>query len=196
MATKDKEAIKAWVSRTHEEWIPKFKEFGTAFARRLIFFGSTNNKEFLGDETGERRWLPITVAESGFVDPEGIKADRDQLWAEGAALFRADGVQWQEAEALARFEHVKYKVADVWTPRIMKWLADPEAMFGGAPMDNAEGVCLGDVMAGALFINPGVNDIGVARRVGRVLRGLGWEPRQIGPERLNRWFAPPLKKEK
>lgn len=189
MGTKDGEAIKAWISRTHEEWIPKFKEFGTKFPRRLVFFGSTNNREFLGDETGERRWLPVTVAEGGRIDPEGVARDREQLWAEGAMLFNLDGIQYQEAEALARHEHIKYKIVDVWHPIIARWLGD-HASMGGAPMDRPEGVCVSEIIDHALLMLPSHGNSGVARRVTKVLRAMNWTSRISGPERSSRWFPP------
>lgn len=68
--TKELESIKAFVTRTHEKWIPKFKEFATQFPRRSLSIGTTNEDEFLGDKTGNRRWLPVEV---GKMDVEGIK---------------------------------------------------------------------------------------------------------------------------
>src|SRR5690606_14634369 len=53
--TREQEAIKAFVSRTHENWIPKYREFAVQFPRRLVFIGTTNKDEFLADETGNRR---------------------------------------------------------------------------------------------------------------------------------------------
>ncbi|MCV5824559.1 virulence-associated E family protein, partial [Escherichia coli] len=59
--TKELESIKAFVTRTHENWIPKYREFATQFPRRLVFVGTTNEDEFLADKTGNRRWLPVEV---------------------------------------------------------------------------------------------------------------------------------------
>lgn len=52
--TKELESIKAFVTRTHENWIPKYREFATQFPRRLVFIGTTNEDEFLADKTGNR----------------------------------------------------------------------------------------------------------------------------------------------
>ena len=51
--SRDSEHVKAWITKQHEDWVPKYREFSTIFPRRLIFMGTTNNEEFLGDETGE-----------------------------------------------------------------------------------------------------------------------------------------------
>jgi len=120
--TREREAILAFITRTHEEWVPKFKEFTTTFPRRLVFFGSTNHTEFLDDSTGYRRWLPFTA---GKVDVEGIKRVREQLWAEAAYVFVLDGVRWQDAERLARAEHAQHEIGDSWEATIGAWLDRP-----------------------------------------------------------------------
>lgn len=176
LMTREAEAIKAWMTRTHEEWIPKYREFATRFPRRLVFIGTTNDDEFLGDATGERRWLPIRV---GKVDVAAIERDRDQLWAEGVEMFKREGVQWRAAQTLARDEHANYKVHDTWESAIGGWLESDD-------MDTQEGVKRGDrpfklqdVMVSAL----GMNMQNIARRdelrAGRVLRTLGFEKRMV-----------------
>lgn len=116
------EHIKAWITRTHEEWVPKFKEFSTKFPRRLVFIGTTNQDEFLADETGNRRWLPIRVGLGGFVDIDAIKADRDQLWAEAVVLFREHGVMFKDAQQLAEGVHNDHTLTDPWDEMVHQWL--------------------------------------------------------------------------
>ncbi|MEX3629084.1 MAG: VapE domain-containing protein [Burkholderia sp.] len=113
--TRDAESIKAFISRTHEEWRVLYKEFNTNFARRFLFFGTTNQDEFLGDETGERRWLPVRV---GCCDVDAIARDCLQLWAEARATFELDGIDWKEAETLAEAVHTEHKISDSWSPVI------------------------------------------------------------------------------
>lgn len=177
--SRDHGAIKSWVSRTHEEWVPKFKEFSTKFPRRFICIGSTNEDEFLADNTGERRWLPMVVGRTNLA---GIKADREQLWAEGVHIFKhgykrsKPGVQWAEAERLAKREHGKFKVQDSWHDVIVNWLND-EA-FG-----DLEGICQGDspvrmhqLLQSALNLNVQNITRKDELRAGAVLRAEGYEP--------------------
>jgi len=103
LRTREMEAIKAFVTRTHEEWIPKYKEFSISFPRRLIFIATTNDDQFLTDSTGNRRWLPFEVRRK--IDVARIKRDRNQLWAEAQEIFRAEGLQYQAAEALGNEHH-------------------------------------------------------------------------------------------
>lgn len=113
------EHVKAFITRQYEEWTPKFREMNTRYARRCIFFGSTNREEFLADDTGNRRWLPFDACEC---DPNGVAAIRDQLWAEARELFKARGVIWQEAEQLARAEHGRYVVHEEWEEAVRRWV--------------------------------------------------------------------------
>jgi len=178
-------AIKSWVSRTHEEWVPKFKEFSTKFPRRFICLGTTNEDEFLADSTGERRWLPMEV---GRTDIEALRRDCEQLWAEGAHIFKhghkgnksnkgnaLPGVQWQDAERLARAEHSRFKVQDSWHDVVVGWLN--EEAFG-----EVEGVRQGDfplrvhhVLQSALNVNVQNITRKDELRVTHVLRAEGYE---------------------
>jgi len=180
--TKDLDAIKKFVTRRHENWIPKYKEFSTTFPRRLVFVGSVNPSSagFLGDETGERRWLPVPVVRA---DVEGIAAAREQLWAEGAALWRAGGVAWRDAEALAAPMHEEFGMSDEWEETVLGWLEGVEGMAGKADGeeesrsrgDAVKGVSVVEIAAGALGY--GVRDVNpsVQKRVGAILRKNGFE---------------------
>lgn len=168
LASRDAESIKAWISRRVEEWVPKYKEHGTRFYRRLVLFGTGNKDGILDDETGERRWLPMHV---GKVDVAGIEADRDQLWAEGLWLFRRHGVLWQDAFTLAPAEHSKFKVGDPWLEPIAGWLARDD-MDG--PRSTAYVKTI-DVLLSALGFNVQRITRKEELRVGKVMRLLGWK---------------------
>lgn len=123
------EAIKKFITRRHEKWTPKYKEFNTTFPRRLLLVGTTNQTEILVDETGNRRWLPIHVERA---DVEAIVVAREQLWAEARDRFEASGVAWQEAEELAAPAHEAYAAEDAWEAPIAEWLdEDRDEIEGG-----------------------------------------------------------------
>ena len=130
--TKELETIKAFITRTHENWIPKYREFATQFPRRLVFVGTTNQDEFLSDDTGNRRFLPVRVSN---VDVAGINANRDQLWAEARQMFLDSGIQFRAAEQLAEREHEQYMIKDAWLDAINKWLNEPDIATGEKPID-------------------------------------------------------------
>lgn len=170
LKTRDAEGIKAWVSQRYEKWTPKYLEFETTFPRRLVLFGTSNPDDILDDETGNRRWLPFRA---GDVAVEAIERDRDQLWAEAKGLFNRGGVDFAEAEKLARLEHHEYRTTDSWEEHVEAWL-DGEELGGGTPRGR-DFLTTSEVLAGAV----GLDARSVKRvdemRIGKVLRALGFE---------------------
>jgi predicted P-loop ATPase len=183
LRSKSAEEIKAFLSRRYDTWVPKFMETTTRFARRGVFVASTNEDDFLGDATGERRWLPLSV---NHADVRWIAANRDQLWAEAANLYVLDGILWQDAERLAVVEHPRYKAEDAWELIIARWLEDRDVTGERTNADNPEGLHASEVAAGALGLSLRDMDNSVYGRVGRVLRRFGFVRGQ--GRRRNRWF--------
>lgn len=170
LAGRESEAIRAWITKKHERWTPKYQEYGTTFARRLLFHGTTNNEHFLADPTGERRWLPMTVL--GMVDVDRIEADRDQLWAEGRERWKRDGVLFAEAERLAKFEHAQFKSVDLWEDPVGRWLDNAET-DGSAPRYSRRGVTSETVMLMALGIEAARVQKRDEMRLANVLKACG-----------------------
>lgn len=186
LAGRDAEDIKAWISRRHEEWVPKYKEFAVKFPRRLVLIGTTNEEEILADPTGNRRWLPLRVGLSADVDVAGIEADRDQLWAEGAALFRTGGVRWQDAERLARGVHHEHRVCDSWEDAVARWLSEPDALTGERPGERPH-LRIGDVLAGAVGVAPRQTSRREEMRITKALVACGYARTRISENGARSW---------
>ncbi len=112
LKTKDSEWIKAWITRTHEEWTPKFVEHSKNMPRRCVFLGTTNEDEFLIDVTGNRRWLPLRVISS--CKPAQIKNDIEQIWAQAAVMYRKNSVMWEVAAGLSESFQEEHTQHDDW----------------------------------------------------------------------------------
>lgn len=87
MGQRDVESIKAMLSKQVDRATLKWKEFGADVPRQFVILGTTNEAQIFRDQTGNRRFWPVTVGE---IDIKGVAADRDQLWAE-AAHYEAQG---------------------------------------------------------------------------------------------------------
>jgi predicted P-loop ATPase len=88
-------AVKQFLSRTEDIYREPFGRRTGCYPRKCVFFGTTNDSEFLKDNTGNRRFWPIDVGveditKSVFSDLEN---EVDQIWAE--AFFA-----WQLGEKL------------------------------------------------------------------------------------------------
>lgn len=102
----DVEAVKNFISKREDTYRGAYARRVKTHKRQCVFFGSTNDDEFLKDATGNRRFFPVAVKRTRktriIFEPE-FDAIVDQLWAEamegymlGEALTLSD-----EAEAIA-----------------------------------------------------------------------------------------------
>lgn len=171
LQTKDAQSINAFITRRHEEWVPKYKEKSKRFDRRILFIGTTNIKEILADETGSRRWLPINV---GYVDIAAILRDRDQLWAEGRQIFLQSGICFEEAERLAPEVHKEYAVTDPWKDVVYRWLENTDGLDGDNALSKGY-VTMEEVMRDALHIEARNMKGADGKRIAKILRDLNYE---------------------
>lgn len=184
--TKELESIKAFVTRTHENWIPKYREFATQFPRRLVFVGTTNEDEFLADKTGNRRWLPVEVSK---VDVKAIKTDLLLLWAEARETFkRLGGIQFRDAERLGASVHEQYTIKDAWLETVEKWLDTPDLMTNDIPR-NCEFLRASDVLRDAIGLNPDRIGKREEMRISNVLQNCGYkrETRRVEGKLMKVW---------
>lgn len=165
--SREAESIKAFITRRHENWVPKYREFATTFPRRLLFIGTSNRAEFLADDTGNRRWLPLTASRA---DVDYVETHRLQLWAEARERWGKGGILYAGAEKLATKEHDEYRLRDSWEQVIAAWLAVQfDDLTGEPPFYTAH--C---VLAGALRMEPRAIARRDEMRLGSVMTALGW----------------------
>lgn len=102
----DVEAVKNFISKREDTYRGAYARRVKTHKRQCVFFGSTNDDEFLKDATGNRRFFPVAVKrtrKTHIIFEPKFDAIVDQLWAEamegymlGEALTLSD-----EAEAIA-----------------------------------------------------------------------------------------------
>ena len=103
MATRkaDIEATKHFLSKTEDIYRVAYGRRTSRFPRQCVFIGTTNDKEFLRDKTGNRRFWPIDVGvqertKSVFDDLTSYEID--QIWAESYELFKKGEALWLSNE--------------------------------------------------------------------------------------------------
>jgi predicted P-loop ATPase len=82
------ETIKAVISRTVDEYRAPYERVPEPHPRGFIFFATTNERDFLNDAGGNRRWLPIDCPAPLALDV--ATAMREQYFAEALAIIRAN----------------------------------------------------------------------------------------------------------
>ncbi len=79
----DVKTVKQFITKTTDRGRPAFARAVEELPRRCIMIGTTNDADYLQDPTGNRRFWPVVT---GKIDQDALRRDRDQLWAEAAAL--------------------------------------------------------------------------------------------------------------
>ena len=72
--------LKAIISMQFDKYRPPYERSPKDFPRQCVFAMTTNQEEYLKDETGNRRWLPVAC--EGTVNTEWLIENKEQLYAE------------------------------------------------------------------------------------------------------------------
>lgn len=87
---KDVEAVKSFITRQVDHYRRPYDKRTSDYKRSCVFIGTTNKEQFLTDKTGNRRFYPVKVNQTGydlFEHKEEIQADIRQCWAEAKAYY-------------------------------------------------------------------------------------------------------------
>ena len=76
------ERVKGQLSKCEDSTRGAYKRATVRAPRSCIFWGTTNDTEYLRSLTGNRRFFPVPVQR---IDIEGLIRDRDKLWSEALA---------------------------------------------------------------------------------------------------------------
>jgi predicted P-loop ATPase len=171
------EQVKQFLSEKSDLYRAPYARLNATHKRRCVFGGSTNDENPLHDHTGNRRFWPVWI---GSIQIERIRAERDQLWAEAVATYEAglvggrasDFLWWltPAQETLARSAQEDAREADVWEDKVAGLVA------GKAAVTTQE-------LLPKLGIAIGADKLEDSKRLGRVLRALGWKRVRDGAKR-------------
>ena len=174
-------ANKCFLTRRHDRFRPPYGKHQVTLLRQCVFAGTINPPPvggYLKDNTGERRYWPVAC--HGTIDCDGIERDRDQLWAEAVARYKAGAKWWLETpelEALATAEQALRFKADAWQEDIEEWIGE------------RKDVSVAEVLGDALKIPLGERNRSAEMRVASILTHLGFAKYRAGSDgdRENRY---------
>lgn len=119
MRKSEVETIKHFITKQEDTYRPAFGRITETYKRQCVFFATTNEKDFLRDPSGNRRFLPIDVrtehASKNILNAGELEGEhRAQVWAEAVELYEAGETLYlsREAEYLARKEQVAHSQQD------------------------------------------------------------------------------------
>lgn len=194
--------VKAFLSQQVERFRLPYGHRIVKAPRQCCFVGTINADTWLKDETGGRRFWPVRCRKP--IDLNGLKRDRDQLWAEALHRFRADATWWlDDAEVIqdAIEEQKSRYEADIWQEQIAKWLSDPRERMDeqGHPVaafsSTTESVTVADVLAHCIGKRMDMWTQVDKNRVSRCLTALGWERFKAGAREERSWRYRPKNEE-
>jgi putative DNA primase/helicase len=177
---------KAYLTRQHDRFRPPYGKHPINLRRQCVFAATINPPTggYLKDPTGARRFWPVAC--HGMIDCDALERDRDQLWAEAVARYRASAKWWLESpelEALATTEQrLRYR-SDPWREIVERWIC------------RRNDVSIPQVLKDSLKIPPREQTQRAENRVASILTSLGftkYRPRRNGkrPYRYCRENAP------
>ena len=162
--------------------------------RRSIEWGTTNNKQYLLSQTGNRRFWPL---ETGKINIEALTLDRKQLLGE-AATYEATGESITLDEKLwgdAREAQELRRVADPWED-ILNHMPDSVTVQEGGYQtrtetvihragDGSERVASADVLLHVLRISAAQQNSGHGQRLAQAMARVGWNRNKSGLVTIN-----------
>jgi predicted P-loop ATPase len=134
----DVRQIKAFISRKTDKVRLAYERRAAEFPRQCVFIGSTNDDDYLRDDTGGRRFWPIHC-EVAAINTDKLGREVDQIWAEAHGIYlamrrtqpdgtlplyladadaAADAIEIQESRRMESAE-------DGMAGRISEWLDQP-----------------------------------------------------------------------
>jgi len=176
----DNTKAKAFFTSQADTYRPPYGREIQTVPRQCVFIGTTNQSSYLRDETGNRRYWPVTCT---FANWPGLQSDRDQIWAEVCMLYKA-GERWYpngaEEVALCTSAQSIREELDAWAEPVYSWLESDEAKRLYAETGI---ITTADVLSRALKIEQDRWSRADQARVGTVMVGLGWRRRREAHKR-------------
>jgi hypothetical protein len=142
--------------------------------RQSVFAGTTNRDDWQADDTGARRFWPVRC---GFLSAEWLAENREQLFAEAVNRFRAGEDWWSVPKQEAKNEADERRPEDPWEEVLANYIDDHRTYSAR------------ELLASPLLIDIEHQSNAAAKRVGVILRRLGWTNyvARIGNSTVKRW---------
>ena len=189
----DNGRLKAFISTRSDSYRPPYARLTINIPRSVLFVGTSNETSYIKDPTGGRRFWPVTCGE---IDVEGIVENRDQLWAEAAAAYRAGEKWWlidDDALKEAQEQQEHRFEADPWEEIVEEYLEFKDTVTVNQIFNHLETPTSGlYTTARAKIARTKVEQM----RLTDILKRLGWEKKQIGSDRTRSWAREPPPKPK
>jgi predicted P-loop ATPase len=179
--------LKAFLSTRVDNYRQPYARVGQDFPRSVVFAGSVNEDEYLKDPTGGRRFWCF---QCGTIDLEGLKQNRDQLWAEALHAYKAKESWWlDDAKTIkaAQIQQENRRVEDPWEEKIAPFLDGKAETTIDEVLTHLETPAAGMQGPRPTIARTKADQM----RAADVLKCLGWQKKRIGDHRIRSWIKAP-----
>ena len=174
---KEVEAVKKFLSTQSDRFRLSYGRRAVDIPRRGCLAGTSNTSDFLSDPTGNRRFWPVDVKK---LDLERFTKQRDQIFAEALVEYN-NGQPWYlvgDEVAASIEEQTAHTVVDTWEDRIREYLDEPPILgshIDGSPAERKDQTSVTEIVRECLQIPAVAAQPAHSRRVGVILKKLGWK---------------------
>lgn len=119
------EMLKQKITEREDNFRRPYDRLPKKFPRRCVFAMTTNQEQYLKDNTGNRRWLPVALPEDAVVDVEWIQENRIQMFAEAYHRVYVLGEKTYEfPKEELEVEQMNRMEEDPWIGAVVNWYFD------------------------------------------------------------------------
>ncbi len=161
--------IKNFISSPEDRFRAPYDRAPKDWPRSTVFAGTTNQDEYFKDPTGNTRYWPMRADDVDAINLDGLRAARDQLFAEARALFDA-GERWHptrdEQTRLFEPEQAAREISDPW-----EWL-----IYDYLNKSTFQRITTTEILTECMKVEPGKIDgtRQMATRIGIAMKRVGW----------------------
>jgi hypothetical protein len=177
----DEETRKAFFSTAADTFRPPYGRAALTIPRRTVLFGTTNDKQYLSDHTGARRYWPISFPHE--MDLKWFLTHRDALFAEALHYFELGEAfhdTMEEAQSPERMASLQERlITPAWQIRLIEHLKNlPQPHLPDEEKPGLPGVLTTQYVANlqrVLDLPPAVQHMSDAQ-LAQFLRRAGYHP--------------------
>jgi putative DNA primase/helicase len=186
LARSEERRQKSFLSRRIDEYRPVYGRREIKAPRQLVFGGTTNEHEWQKDPTGGRRFWPVDCLIDA-IDHDGLRKDRDQLFAEALVRVESGEQNWptfDEQRTLFDPEQLKVEQQDSLIDALHDWVYARISNFSAY-----------EAASEGLKLDASKLTRDLQTRIGIALRKLGCTRVEKRNGMIRYWYKPPVRNE-
>lgn len=119
------EMLKQKITEREDNFRRPYERLPKKFPRRCVFAMTTNQEQYLKDETGNRRWLPVALNTETKANVEWVHENKMQMFAEAYhRVYELKETTYEFPQEELEAEQFERMEEDPWVSAIVNWYFD------------------------------------------------------------------------